>query len=202
MYVSVSPCPMKLVMRRLILPVVDKAFSQLAGHIESSAAGIPFLLKSITCDAYDPSGFFVAYAKASGGIFMDCGIHDIDMSRWLLGVDGKCLPASNSTGTQQSKNGSEVKRVFATGLTVRHPELAEQEDCDNALGVIEYTNGSSCTLHLSRTGMAGYESTVEVFGMEQKLVVEVCDSLSLLVSHCLEALLMRLDPSFEQCQDQ
>lgn len=158
------------------LRTVDKAFSQLAGHIESSSAGKPFLLKSITCDAYDPSGFFVAYAKASGGIFMDCGIHDIDMSRWLLGVDGKCLPSSG--GRKEASSRQEVKRVFATGLTVRHPELAEQEDCDNALGVIEYANGSSCTLHLSRTGMAGYESTVEVFGMEQKLVVEVSISLA------------------------
>lgn len=107
---------------------------------------------------------------------MDCGIHDIDMSRWLLGVDGKCLPSDSSSGTASTghtSKGQEVKRVFATGLTVRHPELADQEDCDNALGIIEYTNGSSCTLHLSRTGMAGYESTVEVFGMEQKLVVEV-----------------------------
>lgn len=161
---------------RLTLKIVDKAISQLAAHIESSAAGKPFLLKSITCDAFDPSGFFVAYAKASGGIFMDCGIHDIDMSRWLLGVDGKCLPSSGCP--QYASKTQEVKRVFATGLTVRHPELAEQEDCDNALGIIEYTNGSSCTLHLSRTGMAGYESTVEIFGMEQKLVVEVCLPLS------------------------
>lgn len=109
---------------------------------------------------------------------MDCGIHDIDMSRWLLGVDGKCLPSSGGphNGLKGRGQGQEVKRVFATGLTVRHPELAEQEDCDNALGIIEYTNGSSCTLHLSRTGMAGYESTVEVFGMEQKLVVEVRNS--------------------------
>lgn len=108
---------------------------------------------------------------------MDCGIHDIDMSRWLLGVDGKCLPGGGDLNQgQNGAKGQEVKRVFATGLTVRHPELAEQEDCDNALGVIEYMNGSSCTLHLSRTGMAGYESTVEVFGMEQKLVVEVTPS--------------------------
>ena len=102
---------------------------------------------------------------------MDCGIHDIDMSRWLLGVDGKCLASPD--GLQQASRSQEVRRVFATGLTVRHPELADQEDCDNALGIIEYTNGSTCTLHLSRTGMSGYESTIEVFGQEQKLVVEV-----------------------------
>lgn len=155
---------------------VDTAFKQLHTHLSSTVAGQPFLLKSTTQDAYDPSGFFVAYAKASGGIFMDCGIHDIDMSRWLLGVG---QPAKNSkNGLSQSSqppvpSGKQVNRVYATGLTVRHPELHEQDDCDNALGVIEYANGSSCTLHLSRTGMGGYESLVEVFGTEQKLVVEV-----------------------------
>ncbi|RSH80751.1 hypothetical protein EHS25_007087 [Saitozyma podzolica] len=153
----------------------DTAFKQLHTHLTSTAAGQPFLLKSTTQDAYDPSGFFVAYAKASGGIFMDCGIHDIDMSRWFLGVG---QPAKNNTnGLSQSSrppvlSGKQVNRVYATGLTVRHPELHEQDDCDNALGVIEYANGSSCTLHLSRTGMGGYESLVEVFGTEQKLVVE------------------------------
>lgn len=85
---------------------------------------------------------------------MDCGIHDIDMARWLLGA-------------------SEVKRVFATGSLVCHPELAEQDDCDNALATIEFANGSMTTLHLSRTGMGGYESHVEVFGTKQKLTVDV-----------------------------
>ncbi|WVQ69659.1 uncharacterized protein L199_007879 [Kwoniella botswanensis] len=152
----------------------DTAFNELYKHIGSTQAGQPFLLKSTTQDAYDPSGFFVAYAKASGGIFMDCGIHDIDMSRWLLGVSesgqGKgTLHQSSAPATTEKPT---VKRVFATGLTVRHPELKEQEDCDNALGIVEYANGSSCTLHLSRTGMGGYESLVEVFGTEQKLTVD------------------------------
>ncbi|OCF30523.1 hypothetical protein I316_07851 [Kwoniella heveanensis BCC8398] len=146
----------------------DTSFKELHKHIASNQAGQPFLLKSTTQDAYDPSGFFVSYAKASGGIFMDCGIHDIDMSRWLLGVS----TSGNKAVSPSISKGSAVRRVFATGLTVRHPELLEQEDCDNALGIIEYTNGSSCTLHLSRTGMGGYESLVEVFGTEQKLVVE------------------------------
>lgn len=117
-----------------------------------------YALKSTTQDAYDASGTFVAYAKASGGIFMDCGIHDIDMSRWLLNTS--------------SAGRGEVKRVVASGLITAHPELVEQDDCDNAFGIIEYTNDTTCTLHLSRTGMGGYDSTVEAYGMEQKVVVD------------------------------
>lgn len=140
------------------LTPVDRAFQELAEHMHANRAGKIYALKSSTQDAYDPSGTFVAYSKSSGGIFLDCGIHDIDMSRWLLntGAAGK----------------GEIKRVIGSGLITAHPELAAQGDCDNAFGIIEYTNGTTCTLHLSRTGMGGYDSTVEVYGMEQKCVVD------------------------------
>jgi len=118
----------------------------------------------------------VSYAKASGGIYADCGIHDIDMSRWLLGV-GKAKAGKKvgglSIGGNTVSGQSEVTRCYGTGSIVRHPELVEQEDCDNALGIIEFANGSKTTLHLSRTGMGGYSSVVEVFGTEQKLEVGV-----------------------------
>ena len=99
-----------------------------------------------------------------------CGIHDIDMSRWLL-----CISKASdvSHDTTSSAGGSEVTRCYGIGSTVRHPELSEQDDCDNALGVIEYANGAKATVHLSRTGMGGYSSVVEVFGTEQKLEVGV-----------------------------
>lgn len=126
--------------------------------MHSSRAGRIYALKSSSQDAYDSSGFFVAYSKASGGIFLDCGIHDIDMSRWLL--------QTSSAGR------AEVKRVFGSGLITAHPELAEQDDCDNAFGIIEYANGTTCTLHLSRTGMSGYDSKIEVYGMEQNVLVD------------------------------
>lgn len=130
----------------------DTAFRELKTHLSASGSK-PYILKSVTQDAYDETGFFVAYAKASGGIFMDCGIHDIDMARWLLNAD-------------------KVRRVYATGQLVCHPELAEQDDCDNALATIEFSNGTTATLHLSRTGMGGYESHVEVFGTKSKLTVD------------------------------
>ncbi|ODO04945.1 hypothetical protein I350_05556 [Cryptococcus amylolentus CBS 6273] len=142
----------------------DQALNGLAGELVGSKLGKPYLLKSTSMDPYDETGFFVAYARASGGIFMDCGIHDIDMSRWLLS-----LPS-----------GTPIKptRITASGLITAHPELADQGDCDNALAIIEYDNGSSCTLHLSRTGMAGYESRVEVYGKGGKQVITVSAPIS------------------------
>lgn len=97
------------------------------------------------------------------------------MSRWLLSIGQPTskLSLTQSSASPSSAGGSEVTRCYGTGSIVRHPELVEQEDCDNALGIIEYANGSKTTLHLSRTGMGGYSSVVEVFGTEQKLEVGV-----------------------------
>ncbi|WVQ77384.1 hypothetical protein IAR50_007069 [Cryptococcus sp. DSM 104548] len=135
----------------------DKALNGLADQLKGTKPGKPYLLKSTSRDAYDPSGFFIAYAKAGGGIFMDSAIHDIDQSRWLLS-----LPS-----------GEPIKpiRVFASGLITAHPELEEEGDCDNAFSIIEYNNGSVCTLHNSRTGLQGFESHVEVFGGGGKALV-------------------------------
>ena len=45
----------------------------------------PFLVRSQTTDQNDNNGFFVRFAATSGGIFLDCTVHDIDVARWLLG---------------------------------------------------------------------------------------------------------------------
>lgn len=86
---------------------------------------------------------------------MDCGIHDIDMARWLLDISPS----------------QPIKRVFASGTNVRHPELAASGDADNALGFVEYADGKSFTFHLSRTAMHGHDCACEVLGSEAKLLV-------------------------------
>jgi myo-inositol 2-dehydrogenase / D-chiro-inositol 1-dehydrogenase len=85
--------------------------------------GEPFLVRSQTCDLLDNTGFFVRYARLNGGIFVDCAIHDIDLSLWYLGEDLK------------------PKAVWAIGTTVHHPELKELNDVDNGIAVVEYWGG-------------------------------------------------------------
>lgn len=46
----------------------------------------------------------------------------------------------------------QVERVFATGITTKHPELAALGDADNALCIVEFVGGKLATFHLSRTG--------------------------------------------------
>jgi myo-inositol 2-dehydrogenase/D-chiro-inositol 1-dehydrogenase len=95
---------------------------------------------------------------------VDCGIHDIDMARWLFGLT-TAVTISDSDDTPR------VKRVFSTGLSVRHPELAETNDADNAICVVEFTGGKVLDFHLSRTGLHGHDCFTEVFGSERKVII-------------------------------
>lgn len=105
-----------------------------AGHI-----GRPSVFRSQTCDKLDPSGFFVEYAQFSGGIFVDCSIHDIDLALWFFGED------------------SVVKSVTAIGITAVSPELRKYNDRDNALGIVEFYDGRIAQLFCSRMMAAGQE---------------------------------------------
>ena len=65
----------------------DASYRDAARRLEAGAIGRPTIFRSQTCDKLDPSGFFVAYAEFSGGIFVDCSIHDIDLALWDFGSD-------------------------------------------------------------------------------------------------------------------
>lgn len=121
-----------------------------AGHI-----GRPSVFRSQTCDMLDPSGFFVAYAEFSGGIFVDCSIHDIDLALWFFGEDGE----------------SKVKSISAIGITAVEPGLREHNDRDNAMGLIEFSDGRIVHLYCSRMMAAGQEDSTEIIGTKGKLSV-------------------------------
>ncbi|WRT65304.1 uncharacterized protein IL334_002247 [Kwoniella shivajii] len=135
----------------------DESYREVKKMIDTGRLGQPHLVKSATNDQHDPSGFFVSYAAASGGIFIDCGIHDIDLARWFL------LP--------QSGPAKEVRRVFALGHSVQHPALAEHDDVDNGVGIVEFENGGILVVHCSRTMKHGHDCVTEVFGTEGKAIV-------------------------------
>jgi myo-inositol 2-dehydrogenase/D-chiro-inositol 1-dehydrogenase len=110
-------------------------------------------LPSQTCDKLDPSGFFVAYAEFSGGIFVDCSIHDIDLALWFFGQD------------------SQVKSVVSSGITAVQPELRKHKDMDNAVGIVEFYGGQIAYLFCSRMMAAGQDDATEIIGTEGKLTV-------------------------------
>ncbi|MEY4884501.1 MAG: hypothetical protein RIS34_2355 [Pseudomonadota bacterium] len=130
----------------------DPSYLNAQAAIVAGEIGRPFLVRSQTCDQNDPDGFFVRFAPTSGGIFMDCSVHDIDLARWMLGRP-KAL------------------RAFATGTIALHPALAEFGDVDNGLAIVEFEGGARAVLYASRTMAHGHETSTEVIGTAGKLTV-------------------------------
>lgn len=133
----------------------DDSYRDAHAKVEAGLIGRPSVIRSQTCDVLDPSGFFVAYAQFSGGIFVDCSIHDIDLAQWFFGEDSK------------------VQSVSAVGITAVEPGLREYDDRDNAVGVIEYADGRIAYLYCSRMMAAGQEDSTEIIGTHGKLTVNL-----------------------------
>lgn len=123
----------------------DPSYAHAKAAIDAGTLGRPFLVRSQTCDQNDPEGFFVRFAPTSGGIFMDCSVHDIDLARWMLG-------------------NPRTTRAFASGTIALHPGLAECGDVDNGLGIVEFEGGARAVFYASRTLPHGHETTTEVIG--------------------------------------
>ncbi len=130
----------------------DPSYQSAFRSVEAGEIGRPFLVRSQTCDQNDPDGFFVKFAPTSGGIFMDCSVHDIDLARWMLGRP-KAL------------------RAFATGTIALHPGLQACGDVDNGIAVVEFVGGAKAVLYASRTMAHGHETSTEVIGTAGKLLI-------------------------------
>lgn len=73
----------------------------------------------------------------------------------------------------------EVNKVYAIGQPVQHPELADMQDTDNGIGIIEFANGVNCVSHLGRIARNGHETYLEVYGTEARVNVNNVSNLSL-----------------------
>ncbi|KAF4345992.1 myo-inositol 2-dehydrogenase [Fusarium beomiforme] len=131
----------------------DASYRDAFDRMDSGVIGRPSILRSQTCDKLDPSGFFVAYAEFSGGIFVDCNIHDIDLALWYFGAD------------------SIVKSVVATGITAVQPELRKHKDVDNGVGIVEFWGGKVAYFYSSRMMAAGQHDMTEIIGTEGKIAI-------------------------------
>lgn len=92
----------------------------------------------------DPEPPPPAYAKVSGGIFLDMTIHDFDMARFITG--------------------SEVTEVYARGDVLVDPAIGDAGDLDTAVIVLVHENRAITTIDNSRRAVYGYDQRVEAFG--------------------------------------
>ncbi len=130
----------------------DPSYMRAQADIAAGAIGRPFMVRSQTCDQNDPDGFFVRFAPTSGGIFMDCSVHDIDLARWMLGRP-------------------RATRVFASGTVALHEGLRPLGDVDNGMAIVEFEGGQRAVLCASRTFAHGHDTQTEIIGTAGQLLV-------------------------------
>uniref|UniRef100_A0A060TF01 ARAD1D18590p n=1 Tax=Blastobotrys adeninivorans TaxID=409370 RepID=A0A060TF01_BLAAD len=106
-----------------------------------------------TTDQYNPSPEFANYIKTSGGIFVDCNIHDVDVALYLIGED-----VTPNT-------------VYATGTSRVYPQFAEWGDVDNSHGIITFKEGIVVNIHGSRDNPHGHHTWTEIFGTKGRILV-------------------------------
>ena len=137
----------------------DKGFSEAKKEIEQGTIGKPLVFRAISRDPYLPSLEY-AHPDNSGGLFVDMGVHDYDMARWLMG---------------------EIESVHSTAGTLVHPELQAIGDFDNAIVSFTFANGSLGAVDLSRNGVYGYDISADILGTEGTLRVGYLRETPLLV---------------------
>ncbi|KAL1962935.1 hypothetical protein VTN77DRAFT_9031 [Rasamsonia byssochlamydoides] len=131
----------------------DDSYRDAFHKVSQGQIGRPCIIRSQTCDKYDPSGFYVQYASWSGGVFVDMSVHDIDLTLWFLGDD--VVP----------------KSISAHGIIAVQPELKRYNDYDNAVGIVEFHGGKIAYYYCSRMMAHGQEDTTEVIGTEGKVSI-------------------------------
>ena len=116
--------------------------------IESGACGKPIYIHD--CQR-DPNGPPPAYVPQSGGIFVDMGIHDLDVARWLMGC--------------------EITEIYAQGAVLKHEYLKELDDVDNGQMLLRFENGGLGMIEISRNANDVYDTRTEVVGLEKSVFV-------------------------------
>jgi predicted dehydrogenase len=116
--------------------------------VAEGAIGTPSFLRSSQWDADLPPLEF-ADPAVSGGIEVDCGVHEADLARWFLGSDIAQVSATGTPGT-----------------------LAEVGDAETVAALAVTTAGQAVAIDLGRT--CGYDDDVrtELLGSEGALLID------------------------------
>lgn len=129
----------------------DKSYVYAKAQIDAGAIGKPYMMK---CTGIDPESAIEGTLRVTGsfgGIFLDLGIHDVDLMRWLLG--------------------SEPAEVHAVGTTVKYPAFREGGDYETAAALYQFENGAIGMCHAGRCSPYGYHVETEIIGTEGTLRV-------------------------------
>ncbi len=126
----------------------DPAYADAKRRIEAGEIGKPIYFKGFTRDQGSPPAEFI---KHSGGIFVDCSIHDYDIARYLMN--------------------SEITSVTGHGRILLHPFMEEFDEVDQALTYMEFESGAAGDVEASRNSPYGHDIRAEIIGTEGTILV-------------------------------
>jgi predicted dehydrogenase len=121
-------------------------------RIDAGDIGTPLYLRLSQWDADPPPTTFCDPSE-SGGLPIDCGVHEYDLAEWL---------------TDQR-----IVRIVAWPLPVVDQALGAAGDLDNLVAVLELCGGAVATVDLSRNARYGDDVRTEVLGSSGTLLVEL-----------------------------
>src|SRR5699024_1975662 len=122
----------------------DPGYTSAKEKIENGEIGEPIVFKSTSRDPYRPSLEYADPAM-SGGLFLDMGIHDLDLARWFMG---------------------EISELYSIANVLAYPEMESINDVDNSITNLTFENGKIGSIDLSRSGIYGYDIRTEILGTE------------------------------------
>jgi predicted dehydrogenase len=120
-------------------------------RIDEGAIGTPLYVRLAQWDGDPPPPAFCDPA-VSGGLAVDCGVHEYDLAEWLTG--------------------RRVVRVSAWSLPIVDEGVGRAGDVDNLVAVLELDGGAVATVDLSRNARFGDDVRTEVLGSDGALLVE------------------------------
>eukprot|EP01105_Mastigella_eilhardi_P017278 TRINITY_DN3975_c0_g2_i2.p1 TRINITY_DN3975_c0_g2~~TRINITY_DN3975_c0_g2_i2.p1 ORF type:complete len:363 (-),score=113.80 TRINITY_DN3975_c0_g2_i2:228-1295(-) len=123
---------------------IDANFAKVRDVVAGGSVGAPRLVK-ITSRDPTYSEAYIRSSVLSGGLFPDMTIHDFDMCNYLL-----------------SEKPRRPVLVYAVGGSMVSPFFAELGDVSEAVVVIKYDDGTTCTIDNTREAVYGYDQRVEV----------------------------------------
>jgi myo-inositol 2-dehydrogenase/D-chiro-inositol 1-dehydrogenase len=116
--------------------------------VAEGAIGIPTFMRASQWDAdLPPLGF--CDPAVSGGLEIDCGVHEVDLARWFLG--------------------SEIAHVSATGTP---GEPAAVGDAETVAALAETVAGQAVTIDLARTCRYDDDVRTEILGPDGALLID------------------------------
>jgi scyllo-inositol 2-dehydrogenase (NAD+) len=128
----------------------DPPYRQAHLAIERGELGTPVLFSAISRDAKPPPRSYFS-TPAAGGLFLDSGVHDFDLARWLMR--------------------DEVASVSASGAVVACHDLADVQPIDAGVVTLTFRRGATGTVQLYRNAIYGYDIRTEVLGTESAVMV-------------------------------